>query len=153
MGIELFTTLSTSSRIVDIKGNKVMFSDTVGFISKLPAYMIDAFKSTLHELIFSDIILLVVDISQSYEIIKKQLSSSFTVLIHLGVSIAKLIYVLNKLDLVNVEEASEKCKQLGILNENNNNTVMISSKTGMNVSVLLKTIQSKIFVNMMKADN
>ena len=130
-----------------------MFSDTVGFISKLPAYMIDAFKSTLHELIFSDIILLVVDISQSYEIIKKQLSSSFTVLIHLGVSIAKIIYVFNKLDLVNLEEASENRKQLGISNESNNDSVMISSKTGMNVSVLLETIQSKIFVNMMKADN
>jgi len=130
-----------------------MFSDTVGFISKLPAYLIDAFKSTLHELIFSDIILLVVDISQSYEIIKKQLSSSFTVLIHLGVSIAKIIYVFNKLDLVNLEETSEKCKQLGILNESNNDSVMISSKTGMNVSVLLKTIQSKIFINMMKVDN
>ena len=153
VGIELFTTLSTSSRIVNIKGNKVMFSDTVGFISKLPAYMIDAFKSTLHELIFSDIILLVVDISQSYEIIKKQLSSSFTVLIHLGVSIGKIIYVFNKLDLVNLEEASEKCKQLGILNESNNDSVMISSKTGMNVSVLLETIQSKIFINMMKVDN
>jgi GTP-binding protein HflX len=153
VGIELFTTLSTSSRIVNIKGNKVMFSDTVGFISKLPAYMIDAFKSTLHELIFSDIILLVVDISQSYEIIKKQLSSSFTVLIHLGVSIGKIIYVFNKLDLVNLEETSEKCKQLGILNESNNDSVMISSKTGMNVSVLLKTIQSKIFINMMKVDN
>jgi GTP-binding protein HflX len=153
VGIELFTTLSTSSRIVNIKGNKVMFSDTVGFISKLPAYLIDAFKSTLHELIFSDIILLVVDISQSYEIIKKQLSSSFTVLIHLGVSIAKIIYVFNKLDLVNLEETSEKCKQLGILNESNKDSVVISSKTGMNVSVLLETIQSKIFVNMMKADN
>ena len=56
VGIELFTTLSTSSRVVNIDGNKIMFSDTVGFISKLPAYMIDAFKSTLQELIFSNVI-------------------------------------------------------------------------------------------------
>src|SRR4030095_414456 len=107
---------------------------------------------TLQELIFSDIILLVVDISQSYEIIKKQLSSSFTVLIHLGGSIAKIIYVFNKMDLVNLEEASENCKKLVILNKSNNHTVMVSSKTGMNVSVLLETIKSKIFVNMMKVD-
>src|SRR6187397_1740607 len=99
------TTLSTSSRVVNIDGNKIMFSDTVGFISKLPAYMIDAFKTTLQELIFSNVILLILDISQSYEMIKKQLSSSFTVLIHLGVSIGKIIYALNKLDLVNPEEA------------------------------------------------
>jgi GTPase len=153
VGVELFTTLSTSSRIVNIKGNRVLFSDTVGFISKLPAYMIDAFKSTLQELIFSDIILLVLDISQSYEMLKKQLSSSFTVLIHLGVSIAKIIYVFNKMDLVNIQDAREKCKLLGILNDSDNNIVMISSKTGMNVSVLLETIQSKIFANMIKVDN
>ena len=152
VGIELFTTLSTSSRIVNINGNQVMFSDTVGFISKLPAYMIDAFKSTLQELIFSNIILLVLDISQSYEIIKKQLSSSFTVLIHLGVSNAKIIYVFNKIDLVNLEDAREKCQKLR-LDESNNNFVMVSSKTGMNVRVLLESIRSKIFVNMMKVDN
>ena len=153
VGIELFTTLSTSSRIVNINGNQVMFSDTVGFISKLPAYMIDAFKSTLQELIFSNIILLVLDISQSYEIIKKQLSSSFTVLIHLGVSNAKIIYVFNKIDLVNLEDAREKCQKLGILDESNSNFVMVSSKTGINVRVLLESIRSKIFVNMMKVDN
>lgn len=153
VGIELFTTLSTSSRIVNIHGNQVMFSDTVGFISKLPAYMIDAFKSTLQELTFSNIILLVLDISQSYEIIKKQLSSSFTVLIHLGVSNAKIIYVFNKIDLVNLDDATEKCQQLGILDESNSNFVMVSSKTGMNVRVLLEFILSKIFVNMMKVDN
>lgn len=153
VGIELFTTLSTSSRIVNINGNQVMFSDTVGFISKLPAYMIDAFKSTLQELTFSNIILLVLDISQSYEIIRKQLSSSFTVLIHLGVSNAKVIYVFNKIDLVNLEDAREKCQQLGILDESNSNFVMVSSKTGMNVPVLLESIRSKIIVNMMKVDN
>ena len=153
VGIELFTTLSTSSRVVNIDGNKIMFSDTVGFISKLPAYMIDAFKSTLQELIFSNVILLVLDISQSYEMIRRQLSSSFTVLIHLGVSIGKIIYVLNKLDLVNPEEAMEKCMQLGIFNEGNNYVVMISSKTGLNINVLLNTISSKIFVNTMKVDN
>lgn len=153
VGIELFTTLSTSSRVVNIDGNKIMFSDTVGFISKLPAYMIDSFKSTLQELIFSNVILLVLDISQSYEMIRRQLSSSFTVLIHLGVSIGKIIYVLNKLDLVNPEDAMEKCMQLGIFNEGNNNVVMISSKTGLNINVLLNTISSKIFVNTMKVDN
>jgi GTP-binding protein HflX len=152
VGIELFTTLSTSSRIVNIYGNKVMFSDTVGFISKLPAYMIDAFKSTLQELIFSNVILLVLDISQSYEILKKQLASSYTVLIHLGVSVAKIIYVFNKVDLIKLDEAMEKCQQLGMLNEGNKNYVMISSKTGMNVSDLLDAVRSRIFVNLMKVD-
>lgn len=152
VGIELFTTLSTSSRIVNVGGNKMMFSDTVGFISKLPAYMIDAFRSTLQELVFSNVILLILDISQSFEILKKQLSSSFTVMIHLGISVAKIIYVFNKVDLVRPDEAMEKYQQLGILNEGNKNYVMISSKTGMNVDVLLDVIKSRIFVNTMKVD-
>ncbi|HJR84635.1 MAG TPA: GTPase HflX [Nitrososphaeraceae archaeon] len=152
VGIELFTTLSTSSRIVNVYGNKVMFSDTVGFISKLPAYMIDAFKSTLQELTFSNVILLILDISQSYEILRKQLSSTFNVMIHLGVSIAKIIYVFNKVDLVKPDVAMEKCQQLGILDEGNKNYVMISSKTGLNVSVLLDAVRSRIFVNTMKVE-
>ena len=43
----VFTTLSTYTRAIDLQGDKVLLFDTVGFISKLPAYMIDAFKSTL----------------------------------------------------------------------------------------------------------
>jgi 50S ribosomal subunit-associated GTPase HflX len=93
------------------------------------------------------------DISQNYEILRKQLASSYTVLIHLGVSVAKIIYVFNKADLVEPEEAMEKCKQLGILNEGNKNYVMISSKTGMNIRALLDLVRSRIFVNTMKVDN
>ena len=71
----------------------------------------------------------------------------------MGVSNAKVIYVFNKIDLVNLEDAREKCQQLGILDESNSNFVFVSSKTGMNVRVLLESIRSKIIVNMMKVDN
>jgi hypothetical protein len=54
---------------------------------------------------------------------------------------------------VNLEDAREKCQQLGILDESNSNLVMVSSKTGMNVSVLLESIRTKVIVNMMKVDN
>jgi 50S ribosomal subunit-associated GTPase HflX len=73
-------------------------------------------------------------------------------MIHLGVSVAKIIYVFNKVDLVRPDEAMEKYQQLGILNEGNRNYVMISSKTGKNVNVLLEVVKSRIFVNMMKED-
>src|ERR671929_510249 len=53
-GQGLFSTLSTFTRAMKLNTRKVLVSDTVGFISKLPAYMIDAFKSTLHELTHSD---------------------------------------------------------------------------------------------------
>ena len=52
---ELFTTLSTTTRKTLIDKDPVLISDTVGFISKLPAYMIEAFKSTLEELKYAEI--------------------------------------------------------------------------------------------------
>jgi translation initiation factor 2 gamma subunit (eIF-2gamma) len=73
-------------------------------------------------------------------------------MIHLGVSVAKIIYVFNKVDLVRPEEAMEKYQQLGILSEGNKNYVMISSKTGMNVDVLLDVVKSRIYVNLKKVD-
>src|SRR5919199_5160018 len=66
-GQGIFTTLSTSTRAINLKCGKVLVSDTVGFISKLPAYMIDAFESTLQELTHSSLVLLLLDISQSIE--------------------------------------------------------------------------------------
>jgi GTPase len=81
-GKEVFTTLSTFTRAINLKNDKkLLISDTVGFISKLPAYMIDAFKSTLQDITYSDLVLLVVDISQSIEEIKKKLDSSIHLLL------------------------------------------------------------------------
>src|SRR5574342_256717 len=60
-GKELFTTLSTTTRRLTIDKKTVLISDTVGFISKLPAYMIEAFKSTLEELLHTDLVIVVID--------------------------------------------------------------------------------------------
>ncbi|HDO41855.1 MAG TPA: HflX family GTPase, partial [Candidatus Bathyarchaeota archaeon] len=60
----LFTTLSTTTRLIDLYGRKVLLTDTVGFIDRLPLTLIEAFHSTLEETIFSDLILLVVDVSE-----------------------------------------------------------------------------------------
>ena len=60
---QLFTTLTTYTRSSHINEKKAFFTDTIGFISKLPPYMIEAFKSTLSEINFADVILLVLDFS------------------------------------------------------------------------------------------
>lgn len=72
---ELFTTLSTTTRKIIINQEQFLIADTVGFISKLPAYMIDAFKSTLEELIYTDVIILVIDVSDSLFELKKKFAS------------------------------------------------------------------------------
>ena len=68
---ELFTTLSTTVRKVMIGKEAALISDTVGFINKLPAYMIEAFKSTLEELLYADIILVLIDRSEERRVGKE----------------------------------------------------------------------------------
>jgi len=142
----LFTTLSTMSRAIKLSDNKVIISDTVGFISKLPAYMVDAFKSTLQDLTFSSLVLLVLDVSHPYEVIRKQLSSSLIVMNHLGIPLGKIVYVLNKVDLVDQDLVEKTIKNLDIPNSVHK-SAMISAKTGINMESLLKILELKLFDN------
>ncbi|MEM2873816.1 MAG: GTPase HflX, partial [Nitrososphaerales archaeon] len=57
----LFTTLTTTTRSLQLSESRVLVSDTVGFISRLPPYMIEAFKATLEELTHANLVLLVID--------------------------------------------------------------------------------------------
>ncbi len=139
----LFTTLTTYTRSTIINEKKVLFTDTIGFISKLPPYMIEAFKSTLSEINFADVILLVLDFSEDTESIREKLKSSLETLSKLEVPNNKLILVLNKIDLVKPTEIEDKLKDLNI-QPDMNQIVSISSKTGFNVHLLLKKIESMI---------
>ncbi|MDQ3719131.1 MAG: GTPase HflX [Thermoproteota archaeon] len=144
-GKEVFTTLSTFTRAINFENDKkILISDTVGFISKLPAYMIDAFKSTLQEITYSDLVLLVVDISQPIEEIKKKLDSSIHILNELKVPMTKVLYVMNKVDLTNLESAHDKCDRLGFL-PFGQYVLLASSKTGFNVDKLKDLIALRIF--------
>lgn len=111
---ELFTTLSTTTRRITIMEESYLISDTVGFISKLPAYMIDAFKSTLEELIYTDVIILVIDLSDSFFNLKKKVASCMQTLSEIGAEWDKIIFVLNKSDLVSNQEIKEKVKILNL---------------------------------------
>src|ERR671921_774596 len=113
-----FTTLSTFTRAIDLQGGKVLLNDTIGFISKLPPYMIDAFKSTLDELTYASLALLVLDISEPIDEIRRKFKSSRDVIIEFEVPDTKIIYVLNKSDLTTVEDAYQKADELGILDSN-----------------------------------
>jgi len=111
-GKELFTTLSTTVRKFLIKREPVLISDTVGFISKLPAYMIEAFKSTLEELLYSEVIIVVIDCKDPESELKKKFQSCVKTLYELGVEREKMIFVLNKSDIVEPEEIITKAKYL-----------------------------------------
>jgi GTP-binding protein HflX len=139
---ELFTTLSTTTRRIIINQEPALIADTVGFISKLPAYMIDAFKSTLEELTYSDIIILVIDISDSQLELKKKFASCMRTLDELGVKKEKIIFALNKLDLIKEDQINYKRELLNLVE--NEKVVLVSSKTGENIKQLKELIQNTI---------
>ncbi len=136
---ELFTTLSTTMRRVTINREPFLISDTVGFISKLPAYMIDAFKSTLEELKHTDIIIVIIDISDSLVELKKKFASCMRTLSELDIEKDKIIYVLNKVDLIKNEEIEKKIDILNLTE--NKKRVSVSAKTGENVNQLKELIK------------
>ncbi len=99
---KLFTTLTTTTRAVSLGDprKKVMLSDTVGFVSRLPTYMVESFKSTLEELTYADLILLLLDASESEEALRIKLTSCRDTLNELKVDPKKILVVLSKIDLV-----------------------------------------------------
>jgi len=98
----LFTTLTTTTRAVSFAEarKRVMLSDTVGFVSRLPTYMIESFKSTLEELTYADLVLLMLDVSENEESVRIKLNSCRETLAELNVDQSKVLLVLNKIDLI-----------------------------------------------------
>jgi GTP-binding protein HflX len=139
---ELFTTLTTTTRRISINQEQFLISDTVGFISKLPAYMIDAFRSTLEELRFTDIIILVIDISDPVFELKKKFTSCMRTLSELEVEKDKIVYALNKSDLLKKDEIKRKIDLLNL--GENQKVISVSAKTGENVKELKKLIKDVI---------
>ena len=136
----VFTTLSTFTRAIYLPGGKVLLNDTVGFISKLPAYMIDAFKSTLDELTYAGLVLLVLDVSEPIEEIASKYDSSLDVINEFEVPSTRIVYVLNKVDLTTPEDAFDKAGQLGILQSKR--VLPVSARTGYNVEQLRDLVGS-----------
>jgi GTP-binding protein HflX len=132
----LFTTLSTTTRSLKVdEKTTVLLTDTVGFVSRLPTYMIDAFKSTLEESLVADLILLLIDCFEPLQDIKIRYSSCWQVLDELKVNRAKVFVVLTKYDdNIDAQKIDEIIKALRL-----ENPLVISSKTGYGIHKL-KTI-------------
>jgi GTP-binding protein HflX len=94
----LFATLETSTRLIKTSHNlQFLLTDTVGFISKLPHQLIEAFKSTLEEITESDLIVHIVDSANPN--FEKQVAVTENVLQEIGVKDIPIIYAFNKTDL------------------------------------------------------
>lgn len=139
---ELFTTLSTTTRKLIIDKQPFLISDTVGFISKLPAYMINAFKSTLEELNYTDVVVLVIDIHDLPHELKKKYQSCIRTLNEIGVDADRLIFALNKADLIPEDEVIRKAEELGL--KENKKWLTISATSGKNIVQLRDLIKQVI---------
>jgi GTPase len=137
----LFTTLSTTTRMLKSSNEKqdLLITDTVGFISRLPPYMIDAFKSTLEESLAADLILLLVDASEDLQNISIKYSSCWDVLNELKVYKDKVFVVLTKHDRLEAQQMYEIVHYLRL-----QDPLIISSKTGYGIHKLKNIIDSKL---------
>ena len=137
----LFTTLSTTTGLLKIDDHEILATDTVGFISRLPTYMIDAFKSTLEESLGADLILLLVDVSEEIGSIRIKAGTCKQVLGQLGTSMSKVITVLTKTDLAPSDEeiARVVAAEMALPDP-----IIVSSKTGYGIRKLKNTIRQRI---------
>jgi GTP-binding protein HflX len=135
----LFNLLTGQHKETSIGDKGVLLTDTIGFISRLPTYMIDAFKSTLEESLAADLILLLIDSSEKIEDIRIKYSSCWDVLDELKVDKSKVFVIFSKFDKIHSEQIEEISKDLEI-----SNPVAISSKTGYGIHKLKTMIEDHI---------
>ena len=135
----LFASLDSTIRNGHYKGSNFLFVDTVGFIRDLPTTLIDAFKSTLDEIINSDLILHVRDISDTQYLIHKK--EVLKILQEIGVykDDNRIIEVINKIDTV--------ADIQNFHNQMNKNSIMISAKNKTGINLLMRTIKDKLKIN------
>lgn len=133
----LFTTLSTTTRAVEFSKRKVLLTDTVGFIDRLPLKLVKAFHSTLEETIFSDLIILVIDLSEPEKEIERKLSCSLDTIQQIGATGIPVVTALNKIDLIEKDELEQKIEGLRELAPN---IVSISAEQKTNLDALKKEI-------------
>jgi len=133
----LFTTLSTTTRIVEFSNRKFLLTDTVGFIDRLPISLIEAFHSTLEETIFSDLIIIVLDLNEPVETIEKKNSVCLETIERLGAAGIPTVTALNKIDLINEDERKQKIE---ILKDIVKNPILLSAKCQTNLDALRKQI-------------
>ncbi len=129
---KLFATLDPTTRSYTMEsGQQVLFTDTVGFIRKLPHHLINAFRSTLEEAKYADLIIHVVDSANPD--VYKQMHIVYDTLTKLGIQDKTIITVFNKQDKLEAEQILKDFKA--------DYTVKISAKSGNGVNKLLEIIE------------
>lgn len=140
---KLFATLDSTTRSLQIdETQKILISDTVGFIRKLPAHLIASFKSTLNEVRDADIILHVIDISHPY--FEDHIKVVDETLKEFGSAEKRVIKVFNKVDIVSDRTLIDFVKNVY------KESVIISASRGINTSSLKSMLQNILNENIVE---
>lgn len=135
---KLFATLDPTTRVLELgKNQEVLLTDTVGFIRKLPHHLIQAFRSTLEEAKYADIILHVVDASNPQ--MDKQMHIVYETLRELEVTGKKVITAFNKTDRTDIPQP--------LLDFKADKTLHISAKTGEGLEKLKEDLEELLREN------
>lgn len=130
----LFATLDTQHRKITLEqGSEFILIDTVGFVSRLPHSLVEAFKSTLEEVRYADLLIHVVD--SSYENRDFYMEVTNKVIEQIGAGDKDQIVAYNKIDIAKTVP----------LDVSGHEVVYLSAKTGENINVLVEKIREKIF--------
>ena len=130
---KLFATLDPTTRVLTLPGGEtVLLTDTVGFIRKLPHHLIEAFKSTLEEAKYSDVILHVVDCSNPQ--MDMQMYVVYETLRQLEITDKEIVTVFNKIDREGADPAGRDTVA--------DHRVKISAKTGEGIPDLLGVLET-----------
>ena len=134
---KLFATLDPTTRKLALpSGETVLLTDTVGFIRKLPHHLVKAFRSTLDEAVFADVLLILIDASD--EEYPEQLAVTEQLLSELGASEKPIIYVFNKCDNGIAHNPASVLRQDGA------NAVCISAMTGEGIDKFLALLEKTV---------
>lgn len=135
----LFTTLGTTTRRADFERRDVLITDTVGFVSDLPHWLVESFKSTLDSVYRADLVLVVVDISDPLETIREKLVTVHDTLYERNE--APILTVLNKVDRVEQVELDRKRRALSALAPD---PVAVSATNGIGIDGLKERIDREL---------
>ena len=134
---QLFATLDPTTRQLDLPDKQqAILTDTVGFIQRLPHQLVAAFQSTLEEVVQSDVLLHVIDVS--HELYKEQAAAVYQVLDELGAKDKTIITVYNKIDKLPPDSGlAERLSK-------EENSICISAKARYNLDGLLALIAENL---------
>jgi GTP-binding protein HflX len=145
VGERLFHTLDPTTRAFEHDGRRMLLTDTVGFIRKLPHQLVEAFKATLEETVLADLILHVVDGSESEQERAEAIAAADSVLEEIGAGAKPRLLVLNKVDLLDADDRHE-------LQLRHPDSVLVSAESGEGLDELRARVAEEVRASLTAVD-